>query len=300
VTSLSAHPHLYGYLLELARACVWLLILSLVFVPLEMLFPLHKERTFRATTLSDLAFYFVSTFLPSVVLLIPLTVAAYFAFKVVPGGWRAEVASWPIWVRGLAAFVVADFGFYWGHRWTHQFPLLWRFHSVHHDPKHVYFLISARAHPVDNAFIRLCGLIPIYILGFGAPQSVQGTMIATLLMLLVTFWGFFIHANVRWRFGPFEWLIATPAFHLWHHTLSGPRDRNFASMLPCWDWLFGTSYLPDKLPTDYGIGQPLPQSVLGQMVYPFAPSSARTDARPAPAPDANAEPTTEQGQRAGA
>ena len=187
-----------------------------------MLFPLHKERTFRATTPSDLGFYFVSTFLPPFVLLIPLTVAAYFAFKVVPGGWRAEVASWPIWVRALAAFVVADLGFYWGHRWAHQFPLLWRFHSVHHDPKHVYFLISARAHPIDNAFIRLCGLIPIYILGFGAPQSVQGTMIATLLMLLVTFWGFFIHANVRWRFGPFEWLIATPAFHLWHHTLSGP------------------------------------------------------------------------------
>ena len=82
-------------------------------------------------------------------------------------------------------------------------------------------------------------------------------MIATLLMLLVTFWGFFIHANVRWRFGPLEWLIATPAFHLWHHTLSGPRDRNFASMLPCWDWLFGTSYLPNELPKDYGIDEPL-------------------------------------------
>ena len=105
-------------------------------------------------------------------------------------------------------------------------------------------------------------------------------MIATLLMLLVTFWGFFIHANVRWRFGPFEWLIATPAFHLWHHTLSGPRDRNFASMLPCWDWLFGTSYLPDQLPTDYGIDHPLPQTVLGQMVYPFLPSSPPAGERP--------------------
>jgi sterol desaturase/sphingolipid hydroxylase (fatty acid hydroxylase superfamily) len=190
VTSISAYPHLYGYFLEAVRACIWLLILSLIFIPLEMLFPLHKERTFRATTASDLGFYFVSTFLPSVVLLIPLTITAYFAFKLVPGGWRAEVASWPVWVRALAAFVVADLGFYWGHRWTHQFPLLWRFRSVHHDPKHVYFLISARAHPIDNAFIRLCGLIPIYILGFGAPQSVQGTMIATLLMLLVTFGAF--------------------------------------------------------------------------------------------------------------
>jgi hypothetical protein len=92
VTSLSAHPHLYVYFLELVRACVWLLILSLVFIPLEMLFPVHKQRTLRPTALSDLGFYFVSTFLPPFVLLIPLTVAAYFAFKIVPGGWRAEVA----------------------------------------------------------------------------------------------------------------------------------------------------------------------------------------------------------------
>ena len=111
MTSLLSDPHLYTYFLELVRACVWLLILSLVFIPLEMLFPLHKERTIHAATLSDLGFYFVSTFLPPFVVLIPLTVAAYFAFKIVPGGWRAEVASWPIWVRALAAFVVADLGF---------------------------------------------------------------------------------------------------------------------------------------------------------------------------------------------
>ncbi len=80
--------------------------MSLVFIPLEMLFPLHKERTFRATTLSDLGFYFVSTFLPSVVLLIPLTVTAYFAFKIVPGGLArrgrvlADLGSRPGRIRG--------------------------------------------------------------------------------------------------------------------------------------------------------------------------------------------------------
>ena len=75
--SLLSDPHVLSYLSDLVRACVWLLILSLVFIPLEMLFPLHKERTFRATTKSDLGFYFVSAFLPPFVLLIPLTVAAY-------------------------------------------------------------------------------------------------------------------------------------------------------------------------------------------------------------------------------
>jgi sterol desaturase/sphingolipid hydroxylase (fatty acid hydroxylase superfamily) len=123
-------------------------------------------------------------------------------------------------------------------------------------------------------------------------------MIATLLMLLVTFWGFFIHANVRWRFGPLERLIATPAFHLWHHTLSGPRDRSFASMLPCWDWLFGTSHLPRELPADYGVDDPLPQTVLGQMVYPFLPPSSGAGGRPAVQSQALEAPTEEQQQRA--
>lgn len=119
-------------------------------------------------------------------------------------------------------------------------------------------------------FIRLCGLIPIYLLGLGAPQSVQGTLVATLVMLLVTVWGFFIHANVRWRLGPLEWLISTPAFHHWHHTRAAPRDHNYASMLPWMDRLFGTHYLPRaQWPTDYGVDTPLPRSLVGQLIHPF-------------------------------
>jgi sterol desaturase/sphingolipid hydroxylase (fatty acid hydroxylase superfamily) len=87
-----------------------------------------------------------------------------------------------------------------------------------------------------------------------------------------TFWGFFIHANVRWRFGPLEWLVSTPAFHHWHHTNDGPAyiNKNYSPMLPWVDWMFGTFYLPkDKRPERYGIDEPISPILFGQLVDPF-------------------------------
>lgn len=270
--SLVTQVHLHAYILSALRACAWLFVVTTIFVPLEAVFAVHRGQV-RKSLASDLGFFFISNFVPQLLLVVPLSIATWIAYYCVPANLHAGVARWPFWLRGLAAFVVADFGFYWGHRLSHMLPVLWRFHSIHHAPQHLYFLISARAHPIDNAVTRMCGLVPIYILGLGAPQSVQGTLIATLLMLAVTIWGFFIHANVRWRFGPLEWLIATPGFHHWHHTKDEHRDRNFGSMLPGWDWMFGTLYLPKhEWPTACGTDMILPSSLTAQIIHPFRTS----------------------------
>ena len=152
------------------------------------------------------------------------------------------------------------------------------------QPEQVYFLISARAHPIDNVFTRLCGLIPVYVLGLATPLTPAGGMVSALLVLVLTMWGFLIHANVRWRLGPLEWLISTPAFHHWHHTLAEPRDRNYASMLPCMDWIFGTHYLPrNQWPSAYGIEAKIARLVGGTTGYirfdPQPPRAGRAGAR---------------------
>jgi len=199
------------------------------------------------------------------------------AHAIVPYRLQAAVAEWPLWRRILAGLVVGEIGFYWGHRWTHEIPFLWRFHSIHHSAEHVYFLISARAHPLDNVFNKLSGLIPAYILGVADPITRTGSIAPTLIMLFVTMWGFFIHSNLRWRLGPLEWLIATPAFHLWHHTLGEHRDRNYAPTLPWIDRIFGTYYVPrNQWPSAYGIEAKLPGSLAGQLVYPFRAPDLRS------------------------
>jgi hypothetical protein len=89
--------------------------------------------------------------------------------------------------------------------------------------------------------------------------------------------GLFIHANVRWRFGPREWLIASPAFHHWHHTNDGPAliDKNYAPLFPWVDCLFGTLYLPPhRHPAVYGTNTVVPAGLIGQLLDPFAPSAS--------------------------
>jgi sterol desaturase/sphingolipid hydroxylase (fatty acid hydroxylase superfamily) len=284
--------HLHSFEMSVLRLAAWLVLLMLIFLPLERLLAVRPKKFFGKGLGRDLAYFFVNGLVPSLLLAVPLALVAVAAHAVVPYRFQAMVAAWPLWLRVVVGFVIGEIGFYWGHRWAHQIPFLWRFHSIHHSAEDIYFLVSARAHPIDNAFIRLCGLIPAYVFGVASPLTPTGSLIPVMIVLVATGWGFFIHSNLRLRLGPLEWLVATPGFHHWHHTLGERRDANFASMLPCVDKLFGTLYLPrDRWPAAYGIDETLPASLWGQLAYPFRASPAPARTSPAPADAGLLEPS---------
>lgn len=246
------NAYLPGYAVNVLRLLFWLVLLSILFVPLERLLAVRAGSPGRAERLHDVGYYFVNSLLPALVLSTPLAMLAVGAQHLVPPALQATLGALPFAARLTLSFLIVEFGFYWGHRLSHGVPALWRFHAVHHSPEHLYFLVHTRAHPVDLIFTRLCGLAPLYALGLASP-SADGSATPVALILTAAVWGFFLHSNLRIRLGPLEWLIATPAFHHWHHSRSVHLNHNFAATLPLLDRLFGTLHLPRAWPPGYGI-----------------------------------------------
>lgn len=264
--------HLPQFATDVVRLCVWLVLLMIVFVPLERLCARHPQKVFRKAFLTDLGYYFLNSLLVKLLLILPLSTIALGLHHFMPGGLYSWAADMPLWTRFTAALIVGEFGSYWGHRWMHEIPVLWRFHSIHHSAEEMDWLVNTRAHPLDMTFTRFCGFIPIYALGLAQPTGNKVDWVPLMYALVGTVWSFFIHSNVRWRFGWLEWFVSTPGFHHWHHTKDGPQyiDKNYAAIFPWVDKLFGTFYLPKKRwPMKYGIDTPMAAGLAGQLLQPF-------------------------------
>ena len=243
-----------------------LVLYSAVFVPLERLFALRAEQpVFRRQWPVDLTYFFVNSLLIEVLTIFTLK-PALILFDWARVEWvSATVGSLPVYVQVPVLLLVADFTQYWVHRTFHAVPLLWPFHAVHHSVEEMDWLAGSRLHLVDVIVTRGLTYVPIFVLGF----SEHALMV---YVFLVAAQATFIHANVRWVFRPVRRLIATHAFHHWHHSAEREAiDKNFAVHTPIWDLLFGTYYLPDRWPATYGLasGREVPSRWLTQLFYPF-------------------------------
>jgi sterol desaturase/sphingolipid hydroxylase (fatty acid hydroxylase superfamily) len=175
---------------------------------------------------------------------------------------RSPMLRLPLPLQVALTLLVADLLGYWIHRAFHR-GRLWRFHAIHHGAEPLGMLSAVRVHPIDELVVGLLRVVPMVLLGF------RFDVVATVAPLL-GLWAIVLHANVDWRFGWLRFLIATPAFHRWHHAHpSVAADCNFAGLFPLWDLVFGTFRLPAALPERVGVREVLPRTVLGQLAWPL-------------------------------
>jgi sterol desaturase/sphingolipid hydroxylase (fatty acid hydroxylase superfamily) len=241
-----------------------LLLMALIYVPLERIWPHYPEQgTFRRGWTQDVV-YFMSTHLPiqilSFLVLLPATQAT--KYLGVPA-LQALIARVPWILQFCLAVVVADVAEYFIHLALHKVPFLWRFHAIHHSSKALDWIAGSRSHFVDDTLVRGFILAPL-MLGFS-----QSIILAYLVF--VTLHATWTHCN----FGPnAKWLekfLVMPRFHHWHHTSQKEAiDKNFAIHFPWIDKLFGTYYFPKEWPENYGLsGEEISPSFLGQTIEPF-------------------------------
>ncbi len=116
------------------------------------------------------------------------------------------------------------------HRANHRFPILWRFHEVHHSDDAMDVTTSGRFHFVElglGAIIRLpvlyvCGVTPNVLLVY------ETTLVAVSMLH---------HSLINLgRLDPIlRTFIVTPAMHSIHHSRDPIHfERNFSSVLSIW------------------------------------------------------------------
>ena len=164
----------------------------------------------------------------------------------------------------ILGFFIAEFGLYWAHRLAHEWPLLWRFHAVHHSVVRLWFVNTGRFHVLDAVVSVSLG--QVMLLMAGAPAFVM------LWIAMVTpCIGFLTHCNIEMKVGPVSFIFNTPELHRWHHSrLKKEGNTNYGENLMFWDQLFGTFYNPPGRPSsNIGIGEYMPQNFWGQLKCPF-------------------------------
>lgn len=260
------------------------LVIALIFIPLERLLPLHAEQSStRRHWLNDVVYLLFNGIITKIGLLLVIGTAMLVLDQFVPAGLTQAVQSQPVWLQAVEVLVLADTGFYLAHRAFHAIPFLWRFHSIHHSIEEMDWLAAHRVHPVDQILTKSASFLPIFALGFSTT--------AILIFTLIYQWqSLFIHSNTRIRVGPLKWLLASPQFHHWHHANEREAwDKNFAGQLPLLDMLGGTLFMPDRMPQKYGTDDPVPPLYHQQLAYPFV-GSAEQLAQPARLAEASSTP----------
>ncbi|MGI9607022.1 MAG: sterol desaturase family protein [Acidimicrobiales bacterium] len=238
-------------------------LLFVLVVPFEKLFPRHDQPLRRPQVGTDLGYALGGTVLNFAGVALGAFVAIV-SLAWIPGLLlRPLVGMIPALAMPIAGLILFDFAIYWAHRWYHEVPVLWRFHSIHHSTEHLDWISGFRVHPLDGTLIA-----PAFIFLIAAGFSPEFTGVLTIVQIVT---GIFLHANVRWRLKPLHKVIITPEFHHWHHANErGAINSNYSTFLPAWDLVFGTYHMPkDRRPQRYGVNEYVPPGMIAQLRYPL-------------------------------
>lgn len=250
--------------------------ISLLVWGIEMLFPWRKEQAvFRKDFWLDGGYMYFNFFIFSCAISGFYSLMALFfkAFGVSSTSFTIlDIGHWPMWGQLIVFFVVLDFAQWFTHMLLHKYPLLWRFHKIHHSIKEMGFAGHLRYHWMENIFYKPLKTLTVMILGGFEPEHAYNVHFFAIAI------GHLNHANVKITWGSLKYLFNNPVMHLYHHSYLLPQGTygvNFGISLSLWDYLFKTHYIPEDSGT-IELGFPgdekVPKNFFQQLLYGFGKS----------------------------
>ncbi len=235
---------------------------AVLLILLERIFPYNSgQKILRQGFFDDLALY---TIAQSYILGILIFNYIIYHIDNTTGISRLRLfAEVPVWIQLVFFTVTHDLYIYWMHRWQHKNKWLWRIHEAHHSPEKVDWLSGSRSHAIEILINQTVEFLPIVLLG-SPPEVVAYKGVISAL------WGMYIHSNLNVHTGKLQKIINGPEMHRWHHTKGKGRNRNFATKLAIWDWIFETAYFPEnEKAMEYGLISRFPAHYVSQFFYAF-------------------------------
>ncbi|MGE0485483.1 MAG: sterol desaturase family protein [Gammaproteobacteria bacterium] len=196
--------------------------------------------------------------------LVQLLIVSILATGVLERDQPSGIGTWPLAAQVAFGLIASEFGLYWAHRLAHEWPLLWRFHAIHHSVRKLWLVNTGRFHFVDSLESVLFSLPFLLLTGLSMDAIVWVSAITAYIGILT-------HCNVDMRCGPLSLVFNTPELHRWHHSIDPAiGNNNYGENLMLWDQLFGTYYRRPGQPVEgIGIADYMPPRFLEQLALPF-------------------------------
>ncbi len=140
-------------------------------------------------------------------------------------------------VRLILAFLLMDYTFYWWHRVAHEWPVLWRFHNVHHFDPDLDVSTSFRFHFAEIIISTVFRAAQVVVIGVtpGMFLAYQAAFMGATM---------FHHSNLGLPLDlerSLNLIFVTPRMHGIHHSVvRGETNSNYGSVFRWWDALHRT------------------------------------------------------------
>ncbi len=152
-----------------------------------------------------------------------------------------NLVQMPYWLKICATIFFMDFMHYVMHVISHQIPILWRFHRVHHSDLNLDVSTATRYHTGE---IAISIFVKIGLVFFIGADLFAIVLIECILLVTEQFHHSSIKVSkkVDKAYGT---VFVPPSMHRIHHSVENEeRNSNYGTIFSFWDRAFGT-YLSD-------------------------------------------------------